>query len=119
LTLPRLLATVPLDALLARLSTGLGAPNSISFAVLERAVDGAESVAERIPLLPRTCLYRCLARYAVFRRYGFPAEFVMAVSPRGPDEDGHAWLELDGVPYREERSGEFVVSFRYPARVDA
>lgn len=90
-----------------------------AFSALERDLDRAESLADRIPRLPRTCLYRCLARYAVFRRHGFPAQFVMALSPRGPDEDGHAWLEFDGVPYREARSREFVVSFRYPARLDA
>jgi Transglutaminase-like superfamily len=120
LRLPRLLATRPLDALLRGLTQSPPWYRvSSSFQALEGALDQAERVAERIPRLPRTCLYRCLARYAVFRRHGFPAEFVMAVSPRGPDEDGHAWLEFDGVPYREDRAAEFVVSFRYPARAGA
>jgi Transglutaminase-like superfamily len=116
LRLPGLLAHSSLDALLARL-TRAEPERAQNLAGLERALDRAEAWADRVPLLPRTCLYQCLARYAVLRRHGFPVEFVMGISPRGPDEDGHAWLELDGKPYREERAGEFVVSFRYPARV--
>ena len=116
LRLPRLLAVESLDALLAGLS-GTSVAAAADFAGLERALDRAEAIAERLPRLPRTCLYRCLARYAVYRRHGFPAEFVMGISPQGPDEDGHAWLEFAGIPYREERAAEFVVSFRYPAPV--
>jgi Transglutaminase-like superfamily len=115
LRLPGLLETESLDALMARLSSST-ARTGADFAGLESALDRAEALTERLPLLPRTCLYRCLARYAVFRRHGFPVEFVMAISPGGVDEDGHAWLELDGKPYREERAADFLVSFRYPAR---
>jgi len=101
---------------LARLTSALGRPYA-SFAELEQACDRADALARRLPLVPDTCLYRCLARYAVFRRYGFEPRFVMAVSPRGVDEDGHAWLEFDGLPYREDRAEEFVVSFSYPPRL--
>ena len=118
LRLPRLVATESLDTLLAGLTAGVvaGGAQSGNFAALERALDSAEAVANRMPLLPNTCLYRCLARYALFRRHGFAADFVMAISPQGPDQDGHAWLELDGKPYREERAADFLVSFRYPPR---
>jgi len=116
LRLPGLLATESLDDLLARLTPQV-ARAPCSFAGLERALDRAESLADRLPKVPRTCLYRCLARYGVYRRYGFGAVFVMGLSPGGPDEDGHAWLELEGRPYREERASEFLVSFRYPARI--
>jgi Transglutaminase-like superfamily len=110
-----LFATRSLDALLQELTPRASASSrALSFGALEAALDRAESLAEHIPRLPRTCFYRCLARYAVFCRHGFAAEFVMAVSPRGPDADGHAWLEFDGVPYREGRASEFVVSYRYP-----
>lgn len=114
--LPRLLAVESLDTLLAGL-TGATVTAAQDFTGLEQALDRAEGLAERLPRLPRTCLYRCLARYAVYRRHGFPAEFVMGISPQGPDEDGHAWLEFAGIPYREERAAEFVVSFRYPAPI--
>lgn len=119
LRLPWLLATQSLDGLLAALTDEPRFRAVSSFAALEDIVDHAESLVEHVPRLPSTCLYRCLARYAVFRRHGFPAEFVMALSPRGPDEDGHAWLEFDGIPYREDRAAEFVVSFRYPKRADS
>ncbi len=114
--LPYLLATQSLDDLLAQLTGAERASTTggVSFVALERALDRAERWTERLPLLPRTCLYRCLARYAVFRSHGFPAEFVMAIAPSGPDADGHAWLELDGTPYREDRAADFLVSFRYP-----
>ena len=114
--LPRRLASESLDALLAELS-GLPVRAEPGFEAIEQTLDRAEALAERLPRLPRTCLYRCLARYAVYRRCGFPAEFVMGISPLGPDHDGHAWLEFSGKPYREERAAEFVVSFRYPPRV--
>jgi Transglutaminase-like superfamily len=102
--------------LLARLSVASGRPGA-SFAELEQACDRGEALTRRVPLVPDTCLYRCLARYAMFRRHGFEPQFVLAVSPRGVDEDGHAWLEFDGQPYREDRAADFVVSFRYPPRV--
>jgi hypothetical protein len=119
LRLPRLLAVESLDTLLSGLSStgSTGNGPGEGFVGLERALDRAEALAERVPRLPRTCLYRCLARYAVYRRHGFPVEFVMGISPQGLDRDGHAWLEFAGKPYREERAAEFVVSFRYPARV--
>lgn len=114
LRLPALLVTRSLDDLLADFSVRTSAASS--FRSLERALDQAEALTERLPLIPRTCLYRCIARYALFRRYGFPVEFVMGISPNGPDEDGHAWLEFEGEPYREPRAQEFVVAFRFPSR---
>ena len=115
LQLPHLLKSGPLDGLLMRLTARtVGA--TADFDSLERALDRAEALADRVPFLPRTCLYQCLARYAVFRYYGFPAEFVMGISPLGLDDDGHAWLEFGGEPYREARSEAFLVSFRYPVR---
>ncbi|HEY0469175.1 MAG TPA: lasso peptide biosynthesis B2 protein [Polyangiaceae bacterium] len=116
LRLPRRLAHESLDTLLMSLS-GPAAPACGDFAALEHVLDRAEALAEHLPHLPRTCLYRCLARYALYRCHGFPVEFVMGIAPKGPDEDGHAWLEFAGRPYREERAAEFVVSFRYPTRV--
>jgi hypothetical protein len=114
LQLPWLLAREPLDELLARLG-GPAAGVRVALPELEHLVDRGEAWADRVPLLPRTCLYRSLARFALFRRHGFPVAFVMGISPRGPEEDGHAWLEFDGTPYREDRAAEFVETFRYPS----
>ncbi|HEY4157334.1 MAG TPA: lasso peptide biosynthesis protein [Polyangiaceae bacterium] len=109
--LPGILARTPLDTVLRELTP---ARTSAAFADVERAVDRAEALADRVPGLRRSCLYRELARYAVFRSFGCDPAFVLAVHPRGVEEDGHAWLEFSGVPYREPRAEEFVVSFRFP-----
>ena len=114
LQLPALLASEPLDELLGRLAGAATGSRGWMLPDLERTLERAEAWADRVPFLPRTCLYRSLARFALFRRHGFPVAFVMGVSPRGTEEDGHAWLEFEGRPYREERAGEFVESFRYP-----
>jgi hypothetical protein len=103
-----------LDALLGEL-TCPGSPPSASFGLLERSIVRAEAWADRLPWLRRSCLYVSLERYAVFRRFGHSPQFVLALDPKGPDSDGHAWLEFDGVPYQEPRASEFVVSYRFPA----
>lgn len=115
LRLPRMLAGQSLDSLLGGLSAARPT-RAVQFAALEQALDRGERWANRVPLLPSTCLYRSLARYALFCRYGLAVEFVMGISQRGTDEDGHAWLELDGKPYREGTLSQFIVSFRYSAR---
>lgn len=110
--LPHTLAARPLDAVLRELSPGR---NAGDFEKVQRALDRAEALADGVPWLRRSCLYRELARYAVFRRFGCEPVFVLAVHPNGVEQDGHAWLEFGGVPYREPRAHEFVVSFRFPA----
>lgn len=74
-----------------------------------------EALCRRTPFLPDTCLYRALTRYALLRRAGHPAKFVMGMNPR-PREDltAHAWVELKGVPYRETLDVGMVVNYVYP-----
>jgi hypothetical protein len=47
-----------------------------------------------------TCLYRALARYALARRSGHQAVFVLGVA-HDAAEPGHAWIEIDGGPWME------------------
>src|SRR4051794_24320859 len=44
---------------------------------VEEALRASEALLERLRVLPDTCLYRSLARYAVLRRAGHAARFVM------------------------------------------
>jgi len=80
---------------------------------LGRAIDWAERVVDRVPGVGTSCLYRSLGRFGLLKAWGFRPAFVMGVDPTNP-ELGHAWLELDGAPFREARAHEFVVSFRFP-----
>jgi Transglutaminase-like superfamily len=119
LALPSLLAKQPLDELLASLTPSSdrerraapGQPlNRTDLLRTERAV-------ARVPWVSSTCLYRALARYALLRRTGVDAAFVMAVDTRGIAENGHAWVELDGRPFEEsEDLSHYTVTFRYPPR---
>src|SRR5262245_9488349 len=62
----------------------------------------AEWAVNRVPFLPRTCLYRSLAQFGVECLAGREATFVMGVRRTGDDLVGHAWLELDGVSLDSE-----------------
>jgi hypothetical protein len=84
---------------------------------VDEALARAERLCERAPFIPDTCLYRSLARYALLCRAGHRARFVMGIEPQAdPDAEirGHAWVELDGVPYAEEVDGRMVVTYAYP-----
>ena len=68
-----------------------------------------------MPWFGSTCLYRALARYAVLRRTGLDATFVMGVGPRGVHDEGHAWVEVEGEPFVEPTDvSKYAVTFRYP-----
>ncbi len=79
-----------------------------------RLLLAAERVIERLRVVPDTCLYRSLARYAVLRSAGHPARFVMGLSPRAPEITGHAWVELDGAPMGETVDDDMVITYAYP-----
>ncbi|MDP3278751.1 MAG: lasso peptide biosynthesis B2 protein [Deltaproteobacteria bacterium] len=84
---------------------------------VERAIVSTERLAEKLPWIPRTCLYRSFARFATLRAAGHPAVLVMAL-PRDGEGDGHAWVTLDGEPFCEEQDLEdLVVTFCYPANI--
>lgn len=65
----------------------------------------------------RTCLRRSVLFYYVLRSTGQRPILVIGVrraaQPSGLD--GHAWVELDNQPFREEmRIAEFTAMYRYP-----
>lgn len=88
---------------------------------LPRAADArglalTERVLDRVPFLPRTCLFRALSRYAVLRAAGRPAVFVMGVRRGGAGAiEGHAWIEVDGRPWREPPlAPDYAITLRHP-----
>ncbi len=110
LSLPLWVRLAPLPTILAQLSEG-------AVAVDARGLPWTERVLDRVPLLPRTCLYRSLSRYAILRRAGRPAVFVMGVR-RGATGavEGHAWIEIEGRPYREPPlAPDYAITLRHPA----
>ncbi len=111
LALPLWVRLSPLTSILRGLDTlGLGLAGD------DRALRWVELVLDRVPLLPRTCLYRSLSRYAVLRGAGRPAVFVMAVRRgTGGAIEGHAWIEIDGRPFREPPlAAGYAVTLRHP-----
>lgn len=103
----------PLPAVLGALTSP--ATSDVPRAVVEESIAAAERLIERLRVLPDTCLYRALARYAVLRRAGHPARFVMGLDPKASDISGHAWVELDGEPVGETLEPGLTVTFSYPA----
>ncbi len=73
-----------------------------------------ESIVSRAHVAPNTCLFRALGRYALFRRHGHRAVFVMGIRSDADGGEGHAWVELDGAPFRESIAAELVVTLRHP-----
>jgi hypothetical protein len=116
LSLPARLAREPLDALLASLSPPRSRVSKAEATpILTRDILLAERGIARLPWVASTCLYRSLARYAVLRRTGADAAFVMGLGPGGVSEDGHAWVELGGKPFEEPADvSRYTVIFRYP-----
>jgi len=102
----------PLDRLLAALDRG---PRGAALrGDLSAAMKWADSVADHVPALPKTCLYRSLARFAALRARGIDARFVMGL-PRSAGGDGHAWVEIDGAPFLEDEDvSAMAVTFCYP-----
>jgi hypothetical protein len=117
LSLPSRLAREPLDTLLAGLTPVTRAPTPDSASALHRRdLLRVERGVARLPWVPSTCLYRALARYALLRRHGVPAVFVMGLGAEGVKGNGHAWIELEGLPFEEpDDVTRYAVTFRYPS----
>jgi hypothetical protein len=90
-------------------------PRATPLPSLGRALTASEALFARVPVAPDTCLYRALARYAILRSGGHPARFVMGIRPGQPEITGHAWVEIEGRPYREDVDPGLVVTYSYPA----
>ncbi|MFO0659751.1 MAG: lasso peptide biosynthesis B2 protein [Polyangiaceae bacterium] len=88
----------------------------MSFESARWSLRAAEALIRRSRVLPDTCLYRSLARYAVLRRTGRRVVFVMGIRRLDPREiTGHAWLEVDGQIYNEQRDERLTETFRWPS----
>jgi hypothetical protein len=115
LRLASLVRDSSLPDLLAALSPEPGAVDAKPLEVVEEALSTSQRIVGRLRrVVPDTCLYRSLARYALLRRAGHPVRFVMALDPKKAGVEGHAWLELDGVPLGEEVDPGLAVTFSYP-----
>ncbi len=86
----------------------------ISDRALFFALRAGESLVSRMHVAQNTCLFRALGRYALLRRHGRDAVFVMGLRSDADGGEGHAWVELDGVPFRESLAPELVVTLRHP-----
>lgn len=106
----------PLDALLRSMSGEGAALPASSAAPLIAAIARAERWIERARVVPNTCLYRSLARFAVLRERGWRPRFVMAMPASGAGS-GHAWIELDDIAVLDDEDlSTMVVTFCYPPR---
>jgi len=104
-----------LPDLLRALTRAPRAASPVPLVEVEAALRTSEALLARVRVLPDTCLYRSLARYAVLRRAGHPARFVMGIKrPSGGDITGHAWVEIGGAPAFEEIEPDLCVTFSYP-----
>jgi hypothetical protein len=109
-----LVAHRPLPEVLSALT-----PRAVRRAPRDLAEDAArasERLARRLRVVPDTCLYRALARYAVLRHAGHPARFVMGLDPAAAQIEGHAWVELDGEPVGETLAPGLKVTFSFPSQ---
>ncbi|MBL8678864.1 MAG: lasso peptide biosynthesis B2 protein [Myxococcales bacterium] len=106
---------VALDALLARSrASSASQKHIVSVGRLAAVISRCEAFFTRTRLLPDTCLYRALARFAVLSAHGADPTFVMALPSDGSNE-GHAWIELDGEPWLDDEDlSSMKVTFCYP-----
>jgi len=106
---------VPLPKILENLTPDVLPPVVLTPFQVGQVIRFVEAICRRTRFLPDTCLYRALTRYALLRRAGYPAKFVMGMNPRARDDlTAHAWAELNGVPYRETLDVAMVVNYVYP-----
>ena len=87
-----------------------------------RLADALAAVGRRRPF--RYCMRRSALRYVALRAAGRTPRLLIGVertSAGAPGLDGHAWVEVDGRPFREEddRPRRLTVVFAAPPRAGA
>ena len=97
-------------------STGAApvAPGALDWALAQ-----ADAVAALLRVRPfRYCMRRTVLRYRVLRAAGRRTAFVIGAE-RNPGLDGHSWIEIDGLPFREEddRPRRMTVTYRHEKRM--
>ena len=105
-----LLATRPLDRCLDEL-TPEHRPASVDDAEVERVARWTERLLRNRRLPRTTCLHRALTRYSLLARAGADPEFLLGLGTDGLE--GHAWVTLDGRPWREGDVASLVPTFRH------
>lgn len=86
----------------------------LAFETLDRFSNG---LFRRFPSHPRgDCLIRSLVRFFLAQRYGVPVRFHCGVRRAGEALVGHAWLSLDGKPFKDANNPfqDFTLTFTYP-----
>lgn len=112
--LPVLLWTLPLDRVLDALTPRSAslAPTPSTLAAIEQTTD---TLTRGSRLIRTACLMRALLRYALLRRKGFGASFVIGVRPGGADGfEAHAWVTLDDAPLMETQAIDYRPTFVWP-----
>ena len=120
--IPVLLWTLPLDRVLQVLTPATPDDHRPTDTPADTPADtltAIESVTDTLTrrLLPtRTaCLKRALLRYALLRREGHDADFVIGVRPGGDDGfEAHAWVTLAGHPIMEQETVDYRPTFVWP-----
>jgi hypothetical protein len=72
--------------------------NRANYALLESVQYGMNWAMRLSPIKFNPCVPRSLALLQVLSESGFATSFVSGVRRNGAKLDGHAWLEVDGVP---------------------
>ena len=112
--LPVLLYALPLDRTLQALTPRASSrtPRADALVAIEEVTD---AMTRKLPLTRTGCLKRALLRYALLRRQGYAAGFVIGVRPGGPDGfEAHAWVTLDGRPVMEHKPLDYRRTFVWP-----
>jgi hypothetical protein len=113
--LVRRVPSVPLPRILEELTPVHLPPVAMTAPEIWQVVRLVEAFCRRTRVMPDTCLHRALTRYALLRRSGHAAKFVMGMDPRVRDDlTAHAWVELDGAPFQEALDVRLVVTYVYP-----
>lgn len=112
-SLPVLLRVLPLDRVLRALTPEPRARIEGATSAIEQVTD---AVTRRFRPTRTACLKRALMRYALLRRAGYPATFVIGVRPGGGADgfEAHAWVALDGVPIMERAPVDYRATFVWP-----
>lgn len=77
--------------------------NATEQAELDKVYRAATFVLRRLLRSKRPCLRRSLVAYRWCRKRGLEADIVIGVQKTDDKLESHAWLVIDGQPFRENR----------------
>lgn len=79
----------------------------------QRLAQAARTALRVMGVRNRACVPAAMTLYALLRRQDSPATYVSGVRRVDGQLDGHAWVELQGVPVAEGDLSGFTVQFRF------